>query len=534
LRDSKAPAADLSKLYGELWNRGVLGAGVTVAVIDTDIDSETLTLQASIARQGTANCPLGQIEPIPVGKLLSENRPQKSHGGAVISRIMQVAPAARIIHFPIFNPDAQPQDLLRALKVSIETEADVVNLSLGIPVPIDQVTTHYRDCSICRQSEAIVEEHDGLVIAAIGNWAEEAMGCPGLAPKVLSVGSIQTDEETAFYEKYPDQEVAAFLEGRSSTSYAAALISGSYALYRSAFPGIDSVTWQRIVEAGRSATNFPAYDEPDDVFKYLTEICGTDFVISQEWIRLRENGVRNRRDLLKIVDGPHPPSIAEICEWIIVQRARTREFAIAADHFARAWMGKNEQGIEQDIRIKEAGLAADILAKLSLMRMAAGAWVLRASALCNRARVLQGNQWTVNMKDAAEACQNAAAACAALAQPKTDFERAIQGSALSWGARALTLLAEIDYDANERAINDATRAIGILSALSPTVAVNKDLAHAYLHLGRAFFFRKQCYTKNRVSDSSQIVANASKALQLAASRDGYTKSEGEWLMANSA
>jgi hypothetical protein len=528
------PAADLSKIFGELWKRGILGAGVTVAVLDADIDTETLALQSSIARQGSPNCPLGQIETRPVGKSPPARQLQKSHGGAVISRIMQVAPAAKIVHFPIFNPDADPQDLLHALEVSIEIEADIVNLSLGFPVPVDEVTTHHRDCPICRRSEAIVAEHDGLVIAAIGNWAEEAMACPALAPDVLAVGSIQTDEETAFYEKYPEREVPAFLEGTSSTSYAAALTSGSYALYRSAFPGIDSVTWKCIAEAGRLASNFPAYDEPDDVFKYLSEICGTELIISREWIRLRENGVRNRRDLLKIVDGPHAPSIAEICEWVVVQRARTRNFATAADHFKRAWMSKNEKGIELDTRITEAGLAADIFAKLSLMRMAAGAWVLRASALCNRARILQGKQWAVNVKDAADAYENATAASAALAQPKTDFERAIQGSGLSWGARALTLLAEIDYGANEKAIIDATRAIGVLSALSSTAAVTKDLAHAHLHLARAFYFRKQCYTKDRAADSAQIVASASKALQLSASQDAYTKSDGEWLIANSA
>jgi tetratricopeptide (TPR) repeat protein len=208
---------------------------------------------------------------------------------------------------------------------------------------------------------------------------------------------------------------------------------------------------------------------------------------------------------------------------------RGGEFPIAVDHFDQARRSQAE-----GVRVEQAGLAAETFARLGLFIMAARALVFRASALCGRARVLRGTQWTVDTRDAAEANHNATDAFTVLAQSNTHIGLAIQGSALSWSARALTLLAEIDHGANEAAIDRASRAVDILSALKPTAAVTVDLAHAHLHLARAFYFRKQCYCQDRSGDAAQIEMNASEALRLSAGNDAYTKSEGEWLIANAA
>ena len=526
-------AIDLKELYGELWDRGVMGGGVTIAVPDTEIDSATLALQATISPQGAPNFPLGVIETIALAGPPSATPPLKSHGGAVISRIMQVAPAAKIIHFPIFNPQAEQQTLLGALALSAENSADVVNLSLGIPVRIDEIEAHYRNCPVCHRAETMVAEHDSLVFAAVGNWAEQALGCPGLAPNVTAVGSVLTAKESAYYKQHPGQQLAHFLEGRSSTSYATAIASASCCLYRSAFPAIDSSTWLKMqrIASGHITPGTPNYDEPIEVFKYFREIFSADYINAPDWRKLHDNGIRNRRELVAAVDKPHPPALSEIFGWATVHRARAKAFADAVDHYILA-LDDDDQKSDAAVRIDEAGIAADMFTRLSLSRMAAAAWVLRASALCQRARIVTNGQTSINLKAVTDAYQNTRSALGVLAQPQTDTETAIKATALSWGARALTFLAEVDHAANESAIEEATRAAGMLAALKPTRAITKDLAHAYLHLARAFFFRKKVYTKDSTGDSARVVANASKALRLGGAGDDYTRSESEWLIVN--
>src|SRR5205823_573919 len=128
----------------------------------------------------------------------------------------------------------------RSLKVVVSRKADILNLSLGRMVPWSNAEEHLRKCKLCRFTNRLAAEHDILVVAAVGNWADQANGCPALCRNVVSIGCALPDEQISFFRDHPEQEIREFIDGRSSTSFAAAMASAQFAALRSAFPAISA------------------------------------------------------------------------------------------------------------------------------------------------------------------------------------------------------------------------------------------------------------------------------------------------------
>jgi hypothetical protein len=493
-----------SEYFGTLWAQGLRGDGVTVAVPDTATSAAFM--------QGT-------VEHVLIGEMPSAPEPGHAHADLVLEAIVTIAPAARVIHFPIFHPRCEQRVLLRALEIAVERQADVVNLSLGMPVAMAGVKMHYEDCPVCRAAEAIVTARDGLVVAAVGNWAKEALACPGLAPKVLAVGAAETPDLQAAYALDPKLRTKDFLENLVSTSYAAAFQSAMMVLFRSAFPAIDSQTWRRLlaIGSGHALGDGPNFARPAPTLAWLTRISATKPVNATDWSMMRVWGIATRRALLA-VDGD--PRVAPLRERAALQATRCARFLEAAEGYAAATRAPNDAA-HLSGKIDAYSRAATVFLELDLTVMAAAAHVMRGSALCFRARVQVAGQTQIVLNDVIEA-ERALSDAATLSEK----DSSTMGEALSWRAKADTLRAAALGGTPERAIADAAEAVRILSALPVSDRQKRDLAHAHLHLALAYVFRARAGG----SGVPEGCVHAQTALDLAGAMDGYTQDWGRWAL----
>lgn len=529
MSESENVTTDLTPQFKELWDRGLLGAGVTIAVPDTGAGAATREFAAAQAQGGRPDIPFGQLETVEVPGAPTGAGDGGAHAYEVMRRILYVAPAARVLDLPIFRGTPTREVIMRAMDIAHERDADLLNMSLGEKVPLAAVEKHYDECPLGRYAEEQVTRRDVLVVAAAGNFrTENAIACPGLTPGVISVGASLSPEESRWYRKYPHKAWEDFLDGRSGTSYAAALQSATLALFRSAFPGISAATWNDIVFASTYGALVRAAPTPLSLFNYVREICGGDWVNSVQWRELRTNGITRRRQLLAVspVVGKETSALPELLE---LQRKRSEQFATAVRDFV-VGREKFTDLSKEGAPVEHFRRAAHNFVALSLNVMAASALLRAGAGLVQRVRTPSG---ALNMTFAIEGGQALTKALDVLTGMTHPEKAAIEGAILVWRARSLTYCAELDRSANDKAFVDAERAIKILRGLPPSAAIAKDLAHAELHLARAYFFKGNASWLGRKRALAQANEHAQEALRLAGASDAYTKSEGEWLVAQS-
>lgn len=519
---------DITAEYKPVWDRGLLGAGITIAVPDTGAGEAARHFAAEQAKLGHADIPFGQLETIDVPGASADSGDGGEHAYQVLRRILFVAPAARVLDLPIFRGMPSRDIIMRAMDIAYEHDADVLNMSLGEKVPLASVGKHYDACPLGRHAEAQVTKRDVLVVAAAGNFrAENAIACPGLAPGVISVGAHLSPEESRRYRKYPHKAQEDFLEGWSGTSFAAALQSATLALFRSAFPGIRAVTWNDIVFASTDGALVRATPTPLDFFNYLRDICGGDWVNSVQWRELRTIGITRRRQLLAL-SKLAGKEIADLPTLLELQRERSDQFAAAVRDFVEGREQFDDPSKEIEA-IEHFRRAARGFAALSLNVMAASALLRAGAGLVQRVRTVSG---ALNTTFAIEGGQALTEALNLLEMTTHPEKAALEGAIFAWRARSLTYCAELDRTGNDRAFVDAERAIKILRGLPPSPAIARDLAHAELHLARAHLFKAHASWLGRRHSFAAAKEHAQEALRLGGATDPYTKSEGEWVVAH--
>jgi hypothetical protein len=182
------------------------------------------------------------------------NYDSKQSPAKVFLRLLNGAPGSFFLDIRAFRPNCSEAELLEAVRASVARRVDILNMSLGRMVPLLEGEEHLQNCKVCKLTNDLAVEQDILVIAAVGNWADQAIACPSLAENVLAIGATLTDKEIAFYRERPEQQIRDFDEGRSSTSFACAMASAGYAIFRSAFPAISANAWVRFVRANRAVS----------------------------------------------------------------------------------------------------------------------------------------------------------------------------------------------------------------------------------------------------------------------------------------
>jgi tetratricopeptide (TPR) repeat protein len=211
----------------------------------------------------------------------------------------------------------------------------------------------------------------------------------------------------------------------------------------------------------------------------------------------------------------------------------SRELADAEQLFKRGiGHGRNAA---LDAAIDDLRAAAERFIALGRPLRAADALTFLGAHLVNRAWIPPN---VVNLQDAEEAEKQLSLALQLILSANEPTMAAREANALTWRARARTFLAESEIKKNELAINDAERAINLLTSGASSEANAHDLALAHLHLARAHFFRAASNKSvwpfsGKQQDVKQVRYHAAEALRLDPF-DEHISVQGTWLLENAA
>ncbi|MBT9503667.1 MAG: S8 family serine peptidase [Burkholderiaceae bacterium] len=174
--------------------QGNAGAGTAVAVFDTGVDYTRSAFGNCTAAGVPASCRVAHAQDIALDDGSLDN---DGHGTNVAAIVLGVAPATKIIALDVFtgspaNDDlsASSADILAAINWVIANKARynivAINMSLGGRKFTAPDTNGVYTAAVARARAAGV-----LTVAASGNDGfTNAMGSPGAAPQVISVGAV--------------------------------------------------------------------------------------------------------------------------------------------------------------------------------------------------------------------------------------------------------------------------------------------------------------------------------------------------------
>ena len=214
-----------------------LGAGVTIAVIDTGLDLNHPAFAGSLTDPSTWKDYVG-------GDAIPQDEGTLGHGGFghgtnVAGIILQIAPKAKIMPIRVLGPDGSGDvvNVASAITWAGAHGANVINLSLG---STDKSKT-------VQDAIAAVTARNILVTSSAGNGNVDALTYPaaisGKVNGVLSVGSVTPQDVKSAFSNYsqnlqmvaPGENVYAPAPGNmmaawSGTSQASPMAAGALAL----------------------------------------------------------------------------------------------------------------------------------------------------------------------------------------------------------------------------------------------------------------------------------------------------------------
>lgn len=246
------------------------GAGVTIAVIDTGVDSSVRELRDAVIG-GADFSGLGSSDgQTPVGSNGSEHGTMvaslaagRGTGGS--NGVIGAAPAASILAISIgFGEGRASSDdqIVEAVRWAVDNGADIINMSLtrntlDWPESWDEAFLY-------------AMENDVVVVAAAGNRGSgtTVVGAPATMPGVLTVAGVDANGEASFDASSqgitigvaaPSEDLVGVVPGGghtrwNGTSGATPIVAGIAALVMAAHPGLDAANViNRIVATARDA-----------------------------------------------------------------------------------------------------------------------------------------------------------------------------------------------------------------------------------------------------------------------------------------
>lgn len=226
-----------------LWEKGIHGEGITVAVLDSGAKEEILGDRLAWEADLTTD---------------NDPRDLLGHGTEMCKFILGYADRSRITSIKVIDKASlvMRDVLIRALELCAERypEIRVVNISLGIRRRFWRWCwcTFDKPCNLCSKINEVVDL--GLiVVAAAGNLGPglDTITCPGMAVGAYTIGALEHFPKNKWLRLLRKTIPSLYYRlgrGHSGTSVSAAMVSGGIALLLSALPGL---TLKEIREAIR-------------------------------------------------------------------------------------------------------------------------------------------------------------------------------------------------------------------------------------------------------------------------------------------
>lgn len=208
-----------------LWEEGITGEGVTVALLDTGVKQEVLGERFA-----------WEVD------LTSDHDPRDSlgHGSVMSTFILGYAPKARIASIKVVDKDGLvTRDILcRALDLCARKypEIRLVNISLGVRRRFWRWCwcTFEKPCSLCSKTNQ-VSALGLIVVVAAGNLGPglDTITCPGMAKESYCVGAVE-EIPKGHWERFLASTLHSVYyrlgEGHTGTSVSTATATGGIAL----------------------------------------------------------------------------------------------------------------------------------------------------------------------------------------------------------------------------------------------------------------------------------------------------------------
>jgi thermitase len=242
-----------------------LGAGVTVAVIDTGLDLQHVAFQGALSDPSSwKDFVGGDAIPQDEGTLGIGGF---GHGTNVAGIVLQVAPQAKIMPIRVLGSDGSGDvvNIAQAINWATAHGANIINLSLGTS----------KDSKVIQEAVKAAAARNVLVVSSAGNENEDKITYPAASSTkvvgLLSVGSVNAQDVKSVFSNYareleltaPGENVYAPAPGNlmtawSGTSMAAPMATGGLALALSQPLAVPTSTLQERL----SASAFNVYSNP--------------------------------------------------------------------------------------------------------------------------------------------------------------------------------------------------------------------------------------------------------------------------------
>lgn len=271
------------------WSDGKDGTGVTVAVLDTgidtthpDLDDGVVTLAKDFTGEGSTADAFGH------GTHVASIIAGSGEASDGVNR--GVAPGARLLNARVLGADGYGEEswVIDGMEWVASNGADVINMSLGVK---GEYTDGTDPQSLAVDS--ISERYDALVVVAAGNdggYGNFTVTPPGTADSALTVGAVTDSDQTAWFSSRGprfgdyaikpditgpgDGIVAARAAGTSmgdpvddnytamgGTSMAAPHVAGAAAILKQARPQLDGEALKSVLMGSAQPTGNPLFEE---------------------------------------------------------------------------------------------------------------------------------------------------------------------------------------------------------------------------------------------------------------------------------
>jgi subtilisin family serine protease len=175
----------------EVWDAGYTGAGVTVAVLDTGIDTSHPDLAGKVIDEENFTEADSVTDHFGHGTHVASTI--AGSGAASDGRYKGVAPDADLMNGKVLDDNGFGSDswVIAGMEWAAQNGADVANLSLSACCGYDGTDP------VAQALNQLTAQYDTLFVVAAGNFGEIGIGTPGVADAALTVGAVDKSDQLA-------------------------------------------------------------------------------------------------------------------------------------------------------------------------------------------------------------------------------------------------------------------------------------------------------------------------------------------------